>query len=256
MTLFQPTALDGKVAIVTGASSGLGAHIVEVLAHTGATVIAAARRRERLDALAAQNDRIVGHTCDMSDDEQVIHLVDQTVTDHGRVDIVINNAGVTDGPASALDEPMTTVRWVSDVNLHAPFLLAREAAKNMMHTGEGGSIVNIASIHGFVAAAPNNQAAYVASKAAIIGLTKELAGQWARYDIRVNAIAPGYFPSELTQDMMTSDEAGLGYIKKNTYLRRPGELRELDGPVLLLASDAGTYITGQTITVDGGWTIK
>jgi len=256
MNLFQETALDGKVAIVTGASSGLGAHIVEVLSATGATVVAAARRQERLDALAANNPRVFGHVCDMGDDSQVVDLVAHTTRTHGRIDIVINNAGVTDGPTAAIDESMETVRWVSDVNLHAPFLLAREAAKTMIENKNGGAIVNVASIHGFVAAAPNNQAAYVASKAAIIGLTKELAGQWARYGIRVNAIAPGYFPSELTQDMMTSDEAGLGYIKKNTYMRRPGELGELDGPVLLLASDAGSYITGQTITVDGGWTIR
>jgi NAD(P)-dependent dehydrogenase (short-subunit alcohol dehydrogenase family) len=123
----------------------------------------------------------------------------------------------------------------------------------MLDTGIGGSIVNIASIHGLVAAAPNCQAGYVASKAGVIGLTKELAAQWARQEIRVNAIAPGYFLTELTEQMLSS-ESGVAFVGRNTPMRRVGELHELDGAVLLLASAAGSYITGQTIAIDGGWT--
>lgn len=147
---------------------------------------------------------------------------------------------------------------VVDINLNSCFLLARSAAREMIERQSPGSIINIASVHGFVASAPNTQAAYVASKSGLVGLTRELAGQWARHNIRVNAIAPGYFPTELTEPMMDPDEPAMGYgfIVKRTPMRRPGQLHELDGALLLLATDASTYMTGQTITVDGGWTAQ
>lgn len=124
----------------------------------------------------------------------------------------------------------------------------------MIASGSGGSIVNIASVHAFTGSAPNNQAAYAASKGAVVNLTRELALQWARHNVRVNAIAPGYFETELTAPLFDdANEGGQRYITNNTPMRRGGELRELDGPLLLLASDAGSYMTGHTIVVDGGW---
>jgi len=208
--------VDQRVAIVTGASSGIGEHLARTLAAGGMRVIAAARR----------------------------------------LDVVVNNAGVSDAPTKAEEETAEEFSRVVDINLNACFLLARSAAAAMIDAGAPGSIINIASVHGFVASAPNNQAGYVASKAGLIGLTRELAGQWARHDIRVNCIAPGYFPSELTDSMMEEGSRGLGYITKRTPMRRPGRLDELDGALLLLASDASTFLTGQTVTVDGGWTLQ
>ena len=244
---------NGRVAIVTGASSGIGERMVRVLAMSGMRVVAAARRTDRLDALAASVPRVTPVRCDVSIEDDLEALVCAAYDVSGRLDVVVNNAGVSDAPAAAETETALEFKQVIDVNLSSCFLLARSAAREMIAHESPGSIINIASVHGLVASAPNNQAAYVASKSGLIGLTRELAGQWARHKIRVNAIAPGYFPTELTELMMESDSGGLGYITKRTPMRRPGRLDELDGPLLLLASDASTYITGQVITVDGGW---
>jgi len=169
---------------------------------------------------------------------------------------VINNAGKSDAPIKAEEETAAEFAGVIDINLNSCFLLARTAAAAMIEHATPGSIINIASVHSFVSSAPNNQAAYVASKTGLIGLTRELGGQWARHNIRVNCIAPGYFPTELTDSMMDEDSSGYGYITKRTPMRRPGRLEELDGALLLLASDASTYMTGQTVVVDGGWTMQ
>ena len=248
--------LDGRVAIVTGASSGIGHRFSQVLADQGATVLAAARRAERLDELARSHDGIHAAACDVADDEQLRWLVERAIGDFGRVDVVVNNAGTTDAVTAAEHEDPAQFRQVVEVNMNACFVLAAAAARQMIVQESGGSIVNIASVHGLVAAAPNAQAAYAASKGGLVNLTRELAAQWAKHRIRVNAIAPGYFETELTAAMFVGEDAGLRYIRRNTLLGRPGELHELDGPLLLLASDAGTYITGQTIAVDGGWTAR
>ncbi len=248
--------LDGRVAIVTGASSGIGRRFSQVLAAQGATVLAAARRADRLDELAASDERILAAACDVAVDDQLTALVDRAVTDLGRLDIVVNNAGTTDAVTPAEHQDPGQFREVIEVNMNACFVLASTAARQMIVQETGGSIINIASVHGLVAAAPNAQAAYAASKGGLINLTRELAAQWAKHRIRVNAIAPGYFETELTEAMFVGEDAGLRYIRRNTLLGRPGELEELDGTLLLLASDAGTYITGQTIPVDGGWTAR
>ena len=248
--------LDGRVAIVTGASSGIGRRFSQVLAAQGATVLAAARRADRLDELAASDDRILAATCDVAVDDQLTGLVDRAVDELGRLDLVVNNAGTTDAVTAAEHQDPAQFREVVEVNMNACFVLASAAARQMIVQEAGGSIINIASVHGLVAAAPNAQAAYAASKGGLINLTRELAAQWAKHRIRVNAIAPGYFETELTEAMFVGEDAGLRYIRRNTLLGRPGELDELDGPLLLLASDAGTYITGQTIAVDGGWTAR
>lgn len=248
--------LDERVAIVTGASSGIGHRFAQVLASSGATVIAAARRLDRLEELAASDDRIHAVACDVGDDAQLQALTERAVEIGGRIDVVINNAGITDAVTPAEHQSPTQFREVVDINLNACFVLASLAARQMIVQEHGGSIINISSIHGLVAAAPNHQAAYVASKGGLVMLTRELAAQWAKHRIRVNAIAPGYFATELTEPMFEGEDTGMRYIRRNTVLGRPGELSELDGPMLLLASDAGSYITGQTLAVDGGWTIR
>lgn len=250
--------VDGRVAIVTGASSGIGEHMCRVLAAAGMHVIAAARRLERLQVLAASADNVTAMRCDVGDEADLEALVAAAYEQFDRLDVVINNAGVSDAPTKAEAETADEFARVVDINLNSCFLLARSAAREMIARNAAGSIINIASVHGFVASAPNNQAAYVASKSGLVGLTRELAGQWARHNIRVNGLAPGYFPTELTAPMMNPDEPGSGYnyITKRTPMRRPGVLEELDGALLLLASDASSYLTGQTVTVDGGWTAQ
>jgi len=256
MGLSPDFRLDGRVAIVTGASSGIGHRFAQVLAEQGATVLAAARRLDRLEDLAATSDRIHAAACDVADDAQLVALVDRAVAELGGVDVVVNNAGTTDAVTPAEHEDPAEFRRVVDVNMNACFVLAAAAARQMIVQERGGSIVNVASVHGLVAAAPNAQAAYAASKGGLVNLTRELAAQWAKHRIRVNSLAPGYFETELTAAMFVGEDAGLRYIRRGTLLGRPGELHELDGPLLLLASDAGSYLTGQTIAVDGGWTAR
>jgi len=256
MGLAPDFRLDGRVAIVTGASSGIGRRFAQILAEQGATVLAAARRVERLDDLAGTSDRIHAAGCDVADDAQLERLVERAVSDFGRVDVVVNNAGTTDAVTPAEHEDPAEFRRVVDVNMNACFVLSAAAARQMIVQEQGGAIVNISSVHGLVAAAPNAQAAYAASKGGLVNLTRELAAQWAKHRIRVNAIAPGYFETELTAAMFVGEDAGLRYIRRGTLLGRPGELHELDGALLLLSTDAGSYITGQTIAVDGGWTAR
>lgn len=246
--------LDGRVAIVTGASGGLGERFARVLHAAGATVIGAARRADRLDALAADLDRFVPVVCDVADDADLTRLVGTALDGHGRVDVLVNNAGIGDATEKAEAEDPALFRRVVEVNLNAVFVLSQQVAVAMIAQG-GGSIVNISSVHGLVAAAPNSQAAYVASKTAVVGLTRELACQWATDGVRVNAIAPGYFASEMT-DAMFADERSMRWIERNTPMRRPGRADELDGALLYLAGDASTYVTGQVLAVDGGFTAR
>lgn len=230
--------------------------MVRTLVAGGMQVIAAARRLDRLESIAASLEGVVPMRCDVTDEADLNALVAGAYEQFGRLDVVINNAGTSDAPTKAEEETAAEFAGVIDINLNACFLLARTAAAAMIENESPGSIINIASVHSFVSSAPNNQAAYVASKTGLVGLTRELASQWARHDIRVNCIAPGYFPTELTDSMMEEGSSGLGFITKRTPMRRPGRLEELDGALLLLASDASTYLTGQSVTVDGGWTMQ
>jgi NAD(P)-dependent dehydrogenase (short-subunit alcohol dehydrogenase family) len=248
--------LDGRTAIVTGASSGLGDRFARVLAAAGATVLAAARRTERLAALAEQVPGVVPVTCDVAHDDELERLVSGALDRTGRIDVVVNNAGISDAPAFAEAEDPARFRSVVEVNLNACFVLSSLAAAAMIERGDGGAIVNVASVHGLVGSAPNNQAAYAASKGGLVNLTRELALQWARHGIRVNALAPGYVETELTAPMFEGENSGLGWVNRNTPLRRPGRVDELDGPLLLLASPAGSYLTGAVLAVDGGWTAR
>ena len=243
--------LDGKIALVTGASSGIGAQTVKLFSSLGAKVIAAARREDRLQDLANQYPNVIAVKCDVGVEADCKNVVNTTINEFGKIDILINNAGISD-PIPALEEDLDQFKRVIQIDLISCFHLAQLCAQHMETQESGGAIVNVASIHGFVGSSPNNQPGYTAAKGGLINLTRELALEWARHGIRVNAIAPGYISTELTDEMIAG-ESGRKWIERNTPMRRPGEVNELDGAMLLLASDAGSYITGETIAIDGGW---
>jgi NAD(P)-dependent dehydrogenase (short-subunit alcohol dehydrogenase family) len=246
-------SLDGRTAVVTGASSGLGARFARVLAEAGATVFAAARRIDRLDILAASNPRIHPIACDVSLPVDRVRLMRTALDVTGRLDILVNNAA-SSGSTSATDESAQDFADVLGVNLVAPFHLARLLAESPTDTNPR-SIINVSSILGLVSGAPLGGAAYAASKAGLLGLTRELAGQWGDRRVRVNALAPGWFRSEMTEELF-ADERAARWVERNTMLNRGGDGAELDGALLFLASDASSYCTGQTLVVDGGWTAR
>ncbi len=247
--------LSGKTAIVTGGSRGIGKEMAEALAEAGTNLMLCARRREWLDEtvteFAERGFTAVGKVCDVSRPEEVQAVVDSTVKRFGSVDILINNAGISWG---AIPEEMTLEQWqkVIDVNLTGCFLMAQAAGRQMLSQGNG-SIINIASIAGITSSANGPfYAGYAASKAGLIGLTRELAASWGRRGIRVNAIAPGFFHSRLADAVIDIYERS---IQENNVIPRIGKEGELKGVVVFLASDASSYITGQTIAVDGGMTV-
>jgi len=247
-----PDLLDGRVAIVTGASSGLGARFAGVLADAGATVIAGARRLDRLEELARVRPRIVPVRCDVADSGDRTRLVEAALAVEGRIDVCVNNAGVASGP----DRQATVEAFVEvmRVNVEAAFALTIAVGTHMVARGSG-SVINVSSMFGLVAATPVADAPYVASKSALNGLTRELANQWAPHGVRVNAIAPGWFATEMNAELLT-DERFRRWLERQCPMGRPGREDELDGVLVFLASDASTYCTGQVIAVDGGWTIR
>jgi NAD(P)-dependent dehydrogenase (short-subunit alcohol dehydrogenase family) len=244
--------LSGKIALVTGASSGLGEHFARTLAHAGATVIVAARRRERLAglvrSLTAADRKVRTLELDVVDPESIRSAMAAVAAD-SPLDILVNNAGIVAvKPAIEMSEE----EWdsVVDTDLTGAFRMAQAAARLMR--GRGGSIVNIASILGLRIA--HQVPAYAAAKAGLIHLTRALASEWAREGIRVNAIAPGYFGTPLNREFFAT-EAGQSMIRR-IPMRRLGEFGDLDGPLLLLASDASRYMTGAVLVVDGGHSIN
>ncbi len=240
--------LKGRKALVTGASGGLGLHFAEVLAAQGAHVTLAARRASVLEAACAAIREKGGHADAVDLDVTNAASVEAAVARiDGGPDILINNAGIS-GAAPAIEIDEADWDRVLDTNLKGSFLMAQAAARAMREAGKGGAIVNIASILGLRVA--GNVAAYSASKAAVIQLTKSLALEWARYGIRVNALCPGYVETDINRDFFATS-AGEALVKR-IPMRRLAKPAELDGALLLLASDAGSYITGTAIAVDGG----
>ncbi len=248
---FAPFRLDGRVVIVTGASSGLGDRFARVLHGAGATVVVAARRVDRLEALAADLPGTLAVAVDVSVDGDCERLVATTLEAHGRLDVLVNNAGMgLSAPAES--EDLAVFRQTLDVNVTGAYLLSQLAARHYL-SSEGGVIVNIASVLGLVSAGQIPFPSYAASKGALVQLTRELAGQWARRGIRVNALAPGWFATEMTTEMF-ENEGSANWVKRKSPMGRAGEAHELDGALLFLASDASSYVTGQILAVDGGWT--
>jgi len=244
----------GRTAIVTGASSGLGVTFAETLAESGVDVVIAARRYDKLVEVAKRLERlgrrIIPVQTDVTKEEDVDRMVRTAMENFGRVDILVNNAGAATVSPSI---EMSLEEWnrVINVNLTGVFLCARAAAKEMMKR-KYGKIINIASIYGAVGDVFPS-APYYATKGAVINLTRAFAIEWAPYKINVNAIAPGFFPSEMTAPIF-KDEKTLGYIVSKTPLGRTGDPMDLKAALLYLASPASDYVTGQTFFVDGGWT--
>jgi gluconate 5-dehydrogenase len=254
-TITQLFDLSGRVAIVTGGSRGLGQEMAEGLAEAGARLMLCARREEWLtptvESMRARGFTVEGAVCDVANPRDVQAVVDQTVKMLGKVDILINNAGVSWG---ARPEAMPLDKWhrVIETNLTGAFLFSQAAGRDML-TRQWGRIVNIASVAGLHGSVAGPQyAGYAASKAGLMGLTRELAASWGRNGIRVNAIAPGFFHSRLADPAIPLAEPG---IQQYSPIPRVGAAGELKGVAVFLAADASNYITGQVIVVDGGRSI-
>lgn len=248
MSLFD---VSGKTALVTGASSGLGEHFARTLAGVGANVVLAARRLDRLQTLSRQIGSAGGSTLavamDVTDADSVRAGFDAASRTLTPVTIVVNNAGVAHS-APALELRNADWEAVIDTNLKGAWLVTQEAARRLVAASLGGSIINIASVLAFRVA--GHTAPYAVSKAGLVQLTRVLALEWARHNIRVNAIAPGYIETDLNREFLAS-AAGQALIKRIPQ-RRPGTPADLDGALLLLASEASRYMTGATLVVDGG----
>jgi len=247
--------IKGQTALVTGASSGLGVTFVETMAERGVNLVIIARRYEKLLQVAEETSRkysvqVVPVKTDVSQEDQVVNAVNTAIEKFGSLEILVNNAGVA-SLSPSVDMSVEEWKKVIDINLTGVFLCARTAAREMIKK-KYGKIVNIASIYGAVGdifpTAP-----YYASKGAVINLTRALAIEWAPYKINVNAIAPGFFPSEMTESVF-KDENAMKYILSRTPLGRTGEPLDLKAALVYLASPASDYVSGQTLFVDGGWT--
>jgi NAD(P)-dependent dehydrogenase (short-subunit alcohol dehydrogenase family) len=243
--------LNGRNALITGASSGLGEHFAHTLARAGATVALAARRQESLECvrkdIEAKGHTAVAIAMDVTDSTSVGAAFAKVADRLGKIDILVNNAGTT-LTKPFLDVEETEWNRVMETNLNGAFLVAQAAGRIMKGQANGGAIVNIASILGLRVA--GQVAPYVTSKAAIVQLTKAMALELARYRIRVNALCPGYIETELNRDFFASD-TGQALVKRIPQ-RRLGKLEDLEGPLLLMCSDAGAYMTGAILAVDGG----
>jgi NAD(P)-dependent dehydrogenase (short-subunit alcohol dehydrogenase family) len=246
--------LAGKAALITGASSGLGRHFALTMARAGADVALAARRVEMLESLAAEvakaGRKAVAIQLDVADAGNVALAAEQTAAALGGLDILVNNAGMAPGDA-ALDVDEATWDRCMDTNLKGAWLMAQAAARQMIRGGKGGAIVNIASI--LSVRVQKGTAPYAISKAGLLQMTKALALEWARYGIRVNALAPGYIETDISRDFMQS-EGGRRMLKAIPQ-RRFGKPEDLDGALLFLSSAASQYVTGVFLPVDGGHTL-
>ncbi len=255
MTSTDPTAafrLDDKVVLITGASSGLGARFARVASAAGATVVVAARRAERLAELVDELDDAHAVEVDLTAPGGPEACVARSIELAGRIDVLINNAGISQ-VAPALDFSTEDFRHEIEIDLVAPFALARDVARDAITNGRPASIINIGSILGEVGGGKLRVPGYAAAKGGLHNLTRELASQWGRKGVRVNAVAPGWFETEMN-DAMFSDGGGQAYMEAGAAMGRPGVEGELDGAMLYLASDASSFVTGHVLQVSGGWT--
>jgi NAD(P)-dependent dehydrogenase (short-subunit alcohol dehydrogenase family) len=241
--------LDGRVALVTGASSGLGARFARVLQQAGAEVLATARRPDRLDELAREcGGRIEVMPGDITDASHREALTGRLEAG-GRLDVLVNNAGICDeGPIE--QQSLAELRQVIEVNLVSVLDMCRLTA-HLLLAAPAASVINVASMYGIVASR-GPMAGYNATKGAVVNLTRQLAAQWGERGVRVNALAPGYFPTEMTGQL--ADASFARFIRERTLLARTPDLPEIDGPLLFLATAASSYMTGQVLVIDGGWT--
>lgn len=248
--------LEGKTAIVTGGGRGLGQYMAEALMEAGARVVLCSRKleacQEAKEAIEAKGGEALALACDVTNPDEVERVVAAAEEAFGSVDIVVNNSGTTWG-APPEQMPVDKFERVMDVNVKGTFLMAQAAARRMIQRGTGGRIINIASVAGLVGGHPDymQTVGYNASKGAVITMTKDLAVNWARHNIQVNAIAPGWFPSKMSRPLLDRyGEQMLSHIP----MARFGKKEDLKGVVVFLASPAAAYITGQVIVVDGGLT--
>jgi NAD(P)-dependent dehydrogenase (short-subunit alcohol dehydrogenase family) len=245
--------LTGKNAVITGASAGIGNRLARTLVLAGANVVAISRRKTELDDEAMATGRITSVSADLAETDQVLAAADESLEHFGgRVDILVNNAGWLAGGVKAEDETYEIIRRTLAINLEAPTLLAQKFQPGMLAAGSG-SIVNITSISALAGNGRWPQAIYAASKGGLEAITREWAMQWSRWGVRVNSIAPGVIESEITEQVLEVEKIQ-EWVLKNSMVQRHGQPADFDGALLLLASDAGRYITGQHIVVDGGWT--
>ncbi|HLJ48878.1 MAG TPA: glucose 1-dehydrogenase [Bryobacteraceae bacterium] len=249
--------LTGRVALITGGSRGLGKEMAEGLAEAGAAVYILARRQQwldpTLDELRTHGFHANGMVCDVSDPEQAQAAVSRCADVFGKIDILVNNAGIT-WAANAEDMPLDKWRRVIDTNLTGAFLFCHYVGRHMIGN-RYGRIINIASINAVQGGLPMMEiplVGYAASKGGLISLTRELAAEWGRHNIRVNGIAPGYFPTRMTEPLWAAAET---FVRDRVPLGRAGAAGEIKGVAVFLAADASNYITGQTIIVDGGTTL-
>ena len=253
MTVLDLFKLEGKTAIVTGGGSGLGAQIAKGFAEAGANVVVCSRN---LDACTEMSEKLISLgvesmalACDITKQEDVQRVIEETVMRFGKIDILVNNSGATWG-APVVDMPIEAWQKVMDVNVTGTFLMSQEAGKVMIEQGHG-KIINIASVAGFGGTNPRymDTIGYNTSKGAVITFTKDLAVKWGQYNINVNAIAPGFFPTKMSKGLI---EHGGDHILKSTPLNRFGSDEDLKGAALFLASKASDYVTGDVLVVDGG----
>lgn len=245
-------SLEDRTVLLTGASAGLGRRFAEVLARAGARVGIVGRRAQLLEEIARENEGCIPLPFDLGDLDGVAGLADLALERLGNVDVLVNNAAYIAGGVKAEDETLEQIQRTLAVNLVSPILLAQAFYPSMKTQGRG-SIVNVTSIAARAGIGRFPQATYAASKGGLEAITREWATQWSRHGVRINALVPGFFESEMTADVIHHEKVQ-SWILGNTLIPRHGRPEDFDGALLYLCSDASTYVTGQTLVVDGGWT--
>ena len=248
--------ISGKVAVITGGSRGLGLQMAEALGEMGCKLAITARKQNELDEAVAHFNKlgieVISHACDLSKFESIPALVDAVLAKYGTIDILVNNAGASWG-APAEDHPLDAWNKVMNLNINAMFVLCREVGKRVMIPKQSGKIINLASIAGLSGNPPDvSTIAYSTSKGAAVNFTRALGAEWGKYNINVNAICPGFFPSRMSQGLL---ETIADSVVSATPLHRLGGPEDLKGAVVFLASEAARHVTGQTLAVDGGVSI-